>query len=239
MRRLVFLPGFSEDESIFRNLRALLPPQHEQLDVDYRPVLKDISWDELSIDNFIPQLIDYYQIQSDDILIGHSTGGWFSYNIKALLGCNICLIGAFSSARRTRGYKVIYKRKKLVKNLMRLGIIGPNLVRWRIVTKHRGKVSIPERKEAIRVWKETPNASIAKMFLLIDQTPLDDTIKADLRLHSKKDEIVFPPKSAPYVELDGDHFGISTHAEEYAAEINRWLNQLTSPQMEMHYEEKV
>ena len=60
--------------------------------------------------------------------------------------------------------------------------------------------------------------------LTVALTPIQtkNNIEPDLRIHSKKDLIIRPPKES-YVQIPGDHFSILTHPKEAAAAINDFL----------------
>ena len=103
MKKLFLMPGFGEDTFCFNELIPLIN-NHEFIHVDYRPVLDKFTFPFITVKQFATQLIKFYNIQPNDKIIGHSMGGYFSFQIREIQGNTICMIGSFNDPKKSIAY---------------------------------------------------------------------------------------------------------------------------------------
>ena len=99
--RLILIPGFGEDETIFDKIQDKLPG--EKLFLSLWHLLPNKSVKSLNAAVFAKELIERYQINKTDLIIGHSTGGWIALHIKNLVGCRIVQIASWTD--RNKSYR--------------------------------------------------------------------------------------------------------------------------------------
>jgi pimeloyl-ACP methyl ester carboxylesterase len=96
MKRLLLLPGYLEDTTVFDTLRPLLPAQ-SVLAIELEPEFA--QWRPTGAANavtFARHLARRYGIGPDDMLIGHSMGGWLAAHLKAQTGATAVLLSSFT-----------------------------------------------------------------------------------------------------------------------------------------------
>jgi hypothetical protein len=92
--KLIFIPGYGEDETIFDKIH--LPLQGEKVFLNLWKLLPDKPWRELNVAVFARHLTAQYNISASDVLIGHSTGGWVALHIKHLVNCPVIQIASWT-----------------------------------------------------------------------------------------------------------------------------------------------
>lgn len=90
--RLIFIPGFGEDPSIFDRIHPHV--KGEKIFLNNWVLLGDHPRSELNALLYARELADRFDIKRDDVIIGHSMGGWIAYHIKHLVRCPIIQIGS-------------------------------------------------------------------------------------------------------------------------------------------------
>jgi len=80
MVRLVFIPSFGTDSTLYDNLRSLAILKNECVFTEWLAVKKNDS-----LQDFALRFIDTYEIQSDDVLIGVSLGAVLAIEINKLI----------------------------------------------------------------------------------------------------------------------------------------------------------
>jgi hypothetical protein len=69
--RIILIPGFGEDESIFSKIHDKLPG--EKLFLSLWDLLPNKSRKTLNAEVFAKELIGLFQITHNDLIVGHST----------------------------------------------------------------------------------------------------------------------------------------------------------------------
>lgn len=213
--RLIFIPGFGETPSIFSQLAERLPG--EKLFVDNLDLLGIYPKPALTVAEYARQLIECHRIQGDDVIIGHSMGGWIALAIKQHLGCPIVQIASWTDPTNVF-----------------LPIKNPTVVFWLI--RHRWYFNQFTKQLLLRLgYRHKPSARVFSQVFqnLIDSSPefivnqvrlilsplnLGVDLQPDLRIHSVVDSIVRFPAQA-VVTVPGDHFNLFTHSQEVADAI--------------------
>ncbi|WP_266367295.1 alpha/beta fold hydrolase [Tellurirhabdus rosea] len=219
MPRVFFIPGFGESELVFSKIAPELPGDHTFVDV--WSLLGDQPRPTTTVPDFARELIDQYALTPDDLLIGHSMGGWIAYHIKQCVGCPIVQIASWTEADR-----VAFPLKNLavVAPLVRAGVVFTPLYKWMTVQlEYKKKPSRSIFEDAFDRLINSPKEAVVNQLRLI-LTPVKPLkpVVPDLRIHARADTIIKPPKE-PFHEVPGDHFTLFTHPETVVAPIRALL----------------
>jgi hypothetical protein len=217
MSRIIFIHGFGERESIFANIAPAIGRQQLMLNI----------WDELGnnpipdldVLNFSQKLIDKYQISTNDVIIGHSMGGWIAYHIKYLSKAKIIQIGSWSHPDRVI---VPLTNIKIIAWLVRNGLYFNNFMKWIFVSGYNGKPSQQLFNEIFTgLITANKQSVINQLTLILQPVPVLDVVP-ELRIHAIKDKVIRHPREVFY-EVPGDHFTLITHPETVIEPILAFL----------------
>lgn len=218
--RLIYIHGYVEDPSIFDNLAPLLPA-----DEVLRLNLQDdfVRWNPddqtVNVSSLATYLADVYQIGTDDVVIGHSMGGWIAANLKAQTGCGAVLISSYTD------------RAKLITPVRNIGLVRL-LVNWGVIQsqgfanyalkKYPFNQSRQLHKGLIGNMLAQPKRFIYQQMRVLMAKPHVPPASSDVRIHTRPDNVLrFPDE--PFHETAGDHFNLVFHPEEVAAPILAYL----------------
>lgn len=244
-KRIVLLPGFGEDKRIFRKIAPYLS-DYELLHVDYRSVLHRFTPENIELPDFISALHEHYGISQDDILIGHSLGGFISHRLRQQLGCDNCLIASFTNPKKI---KLPYNYKKLAKWFTDKGGFTSIPFRQIVRIKYRNSTALPDLENSLEVFAQYGKQDIYKLIRLIQPRwkgwldwlrPAPTELSPSLILHPQKDSIVAPPDEQ-HIKLPGNHFSPATHPEIVGRHLEAWLIRLKREKaldMEIEAEQK-
>ncbi|KAB7732101.1 alpha/beta hydrolase [Rudanella paleaurantiibacter] len=225
MKRLILIHGYLEDPGIFDHLAPLLMPAY------FVPVdLKDefARWQPkgpINARQLAQYLTDYYEITADDVLIGHSMGGWIAVNIKQLTGATTVQLGSWTNQKKIN-FPVTNLR------LLRLMLFGGITQSSWLMAFFKKQYPFAESRALYNQLvdggrlQERTYVYQQQMTLFGTVPPL--TVQPDLRIHARPDSIVFPPDE-PFAEVPGDHFSLYFHPEHVAQPILELLSQKASP----------
>lgn len=217
--RLIFIPGFGEDETIFEKIHPHLPG--EKIFLNIWELLPNHPRPGLTALQFAEELVRQYGITKADVVIGHSTGGWVAYHLKQLVPCPIILVASW-----TNPSKVVrpISNRQLIYLFVRKGLYFNPLVKYPLIwLKYRGK---PSRSIFSKVFD---NLIVGNKINVVNQlrlifNPVKEpiTVEPDLRIHARDDSIIRIPDQ-PFHEIPGDHFSLYTHPEETVRPILDFL----------------
>ena len=211
-QRLFLFPGFSEDVRIFSEMMPLLTPHYEVICPDYRPHF-DILWENntLHIASFVELLEKEYLIKENDLLVGHSFGGWVATNLQQRTKSKAVLIASFSHPHKVRRRWLIFNR--FTQFLAKKGLFKWKMVHKSILRKYLHLPTLPAIQKCIEVmktWEDKHLLTVAK--LIHKNPPILHFPYPILRFHGDKDIVVAPPEEE-YILLEGkDHFILHTDA---------------------------
>ena len=220
--RLFFIHGFGEDEVIFSKIAPKIAGEHIFVNVWH--LLGDDPRPDVNVIDFAKELVKHYTIAKNDVLIGHSMGGWIAYHIKHLTGSPIVQIGSWTHFDRVilpvSNVKIAYW---LVRNGLFFNGFQKELY---TLIGYRNKPS----KEIFRSVCDNLIAGnkgniINQLRLVLTPVPEQVTVKPDLRIHAVKDLVIRPPRE-PFHEVVGDHFTLYTHPELVYQPIETFLKTL-------------
>jgi len=221
--RLLFIPGFGEDETIFENLHPLLPG--EKIFLSFWKELPNKNSRQLNVAVFAKELVQKYGITQKDVVIGHSTGGWVALFFKQFVQCPIVQISSWTDPK-----KVVspVANRHLVYFLAKTGFLFNKPVQqWLLKNKYRDKPSAPVFRDVFTNLINGNKENVVNQLRLI-LAPVQQTItvRPDVVLHARADTIVrFPDGKVN--EVPGDHFALSTYPDLVAKPINQFLTSLS------------
>ena len=230
-QRLLLLPGFGEDERIFRNIISYFGAYNVEV-LDYTNVLPFFSYKSIHLESFIKSIIRFYAISDRDILIGHSLGGFIAHHIRQKTGSPICMHSSFTHPSKI---KILISNKLLVKKTVLNGLFNSLAFRKGAKLLHSTSASKRDMEYVIEKLNSYGNANILKLVYLffnrkkrilnwLRSRPAYD-FSPNLIIHPKNDNIVNPPDE-DYFEVNGDHFSIATHPQQSIFIISNWLREL-------------
>ncbi len=209
-KRLFLLPGFGEDAFCFNEIIPLIKG-YEFMHVDYRPVLDKFQFPLITVKQFSRQLIKHYNIKKEDKLIGHSMGGYFSFQIRELIETEICMIGSFNDTKKVMHIVPQFPRITLIAALT--GLIKTNFLKNFLLSKIND-----ERDKEIqsKIMDNFDNFTDNELALMIEMNygeKISSSLPNPLRIHDKADRIIAPPDEA-YFQVKGGHFCLNLYPKE-------------------------
>ena len=220
--RLLLLPGWGEDARIFRNLQPELAQHFSQVvNVTYRDVLLGMPA-RPQPEAFLERLIELYGIQPDDVVIGHSFGGWVAYQLNGRLGCPTAMLCSLSERRRVRPMLKLFMPVSWV---IRLGLFHTSFFQSFQRMRYRGKPSATEMDIVIQNFSQWSNTEIYQVLALMMQRIRKHEATNLLRIHAQQDELIRAPREM-HVVVPGDHFAPATHPEPILQRLEVWLGGL-------------
>jgi hypothetical protein len=220
--RIFFIPGLGEEISIFDKIKPFIPG--EKVFIENWTLLAYVPEKDITVLTYAKYLTERFQIKKEDILIGHSMGGWIVLGIKQIVGCRIIQIASWTDPRKI--IKVPIERH-LMYWLAKRGI-GFNHLFLHIIVWLRFKNN-PSREIFTKVFERmrTGNKEIVAKQLMVIFNPVKAfTVTPDLRIHAMGDFIVKYPDE-DFHPVPGDHFTLYTYPETVYKPIIKFLEQQT------------
>lgn len=217
-RRIILLPGFSEDAFIFDEIKTSFI-DFELVFVDYRKTLAECNLRNIDVWEFTKKLIKNYSITESDLLIGHSMGGYFSFAIRELISAEICMIASFNDPNKINR---ITKSKFISVLIARTGFIKSNYFQSMIKKPTIGKYFEKIFNAVIVNMKTFSHSQIAKMTALSFGDKLMSEKPNPLRIHARNDKIVRIPDDE-FSEAKMGHFCLVLEPKEVLIPILNWL----------------
>jgi hypothetical protein len=219
--RNILIPGFGEDEFIFERIHDKLPG--EKLSLSLWNLLPDKSVKTLNAEVFAKDLIGLFQISNNDLIIGHSTGGWVALHIKNIVGCPIVQIASWTDKR-----KVItpFANRHIIYFTAKTGLFFNDFMLRRTIKKYYQDKPSKEIFKAIFTKLKNGNRAnvVNQLRLIFNPYPGKLSVQPDLRIHARKDRVIRFP-DGPVHEVDGDHFSLYTYPEQVYPPIVGFMNQ--------------
>ncbi|XWW47346.1 alpha/beta fold hydrolase [Fibrella sp. USSR17] len=220
MPRLLYIHGYVENPTIFDKLSPLLPAESVvklNLQDDFarwNPVDSTVN-----VSTLAAYLAHTYQIGADDIVIGHSMGGWIAANLKAQTGSKAVLISSYTDVKKVVAFS---RNVKLLRLLVYAGLVQSRWLTNYALKRYPFDESRLLHKMLVGNMVSLPRRYIYQQLrvLLAPHAILPAT--PDLRIHTRPDNILRVPTES-YIETPGDHFNLVFHPETVAAPILAWL----------------
>jgi pimeloyl-ACP methyl ester carboxylesterase len=214
--KLLFIHGFVEDHTIFNEVRKTIT-QGEQIAIDLEKVLAD--WhdtpEDLDVQKMAVYLVNKYKITAHDCVIGHSMGGWIAAYMKEECGCKAILLASLTDQK-----KLItpLTNPTLIKYLIKYGIFQSPMMERFLKKDYKFKESKQLYDGLIDGLIRMDKKILYQQFQILFSKVKPLSIKPDLRIHARKDNIVrFPDEE--FMEVSGDHFSLVYHPNEVTSAI--------------------
>lgn len=222
LMRLILIHGYIEDASIFDNLAPLLLPA-TLLPID----LKDefARWNPtgpINARQLAQYLADYYQITADDVVIGHSMGGWVAINIKELTGATTVQLGSWTDKKKIN-FPV--KNLRVIRWMLNNGILQSNWLNSYFVKMYPFDESKDLYSKLLSASKRMSRVYIYQQMMTLFAPVPPLTVQPDLRVHARPDSVVKTPDD-PFHEVPGDHFSLYIYPELVAEPIRKVLGRV-------------
>lgn len=217
--RIFLIHGYVEDTTIFDQLISLLPP------ADFvRINLADEfgRWQPNGPVNvrFVAQyLTDQYKISVDDVVIGHSMGGWVAINIKQVSGAAAVQVASFTNQKKIR---FPTNNLTILKLLLNSGVTQGRTLNNYFIKQYPFAESRELYTRLVSGSMQMPRLYLWQQLQTLFATVPPLTVQPDLRIHARRDSVVGVPDET-FVEVPGDHFGLVFHPELVAAPIRSLL----------------
>lgn len=205
--KIYFIHGFGENEHIFDKIAPAL--SYPKIFVNVWEMLGNEPIEGLNVLNFAKVVVEKYNILPEDLVIGHSMGGWIAHHIKHFANCPIVQIGSWTEKDRviapTRNPKIVYFlcRKRLYINDFTLNLFS---------RLYKGKPSLEIFRDSFIRLINADNQAVINQLMLIFEPVEPIQTKPDLRIHAMKDRVIKPPKETFHL-VPGDHFTLITHPD--------------------------
>ena len=166
-------------------------------------------------------LINRFQIKKEDLVIGHSMGGWIALHVKQRVSCRIVQIASWTDSRKVikvpleRHLMFWLAKKGFGFNRFVLGLL--------VCLYYRNKPSCKIFVAIFERIRKGDKTIVAKQLMIIFN-PVEKTfpVAVNFRIHAKKDCIVKPPDQQFRV-VPGDHFSLYTYPETVYKPIAEFL----------------
>ncbi len=220
-KRLFLLPGFGEDTFCFNELIPFINQhKYEIIHVDYRPVLDKFTFPVITVQQFARQLIRIYGIRNGDKLLGHSMGGYFSFQIRELIDTDICMIGSFNDPQKVIHMLPQFPRITLLAALS--GLVKKKFLKDYLLAKIKDERYREIQSKIMDNFDNFTDNELALMIEMNYQQKINSSLPNPLRIHDKADRIVAAPDE-PYVQIGGGHFCLNLYPEETYAAMKDFL----------------
>ncbi len=216
MKRILFFPGFLEDGRTFEPLMPFFQGKYLIEMVHYRSLLDDIETNKPHITDFAQDIVVEHRITTEDILIGHSFGGWVIAHIQSKMAIKGILLSSFTQNDKVIGGKLGFT--KLGHWIIRKGIFKSWLFHFLGNLRYRNSKAKPAVEHCFEIATKWADIYHLKVIQLIGNQPDAKPILPPLRIHNNTDEVIRPPKEN-YISLGGHHFVHYIHAAETVAYI--------------------
>ncbi len=219
--RFIYIPGLGEEISIFDKIHPHIPG--EKVFIENWTLLANVPEKDLTVTVYAEYLIQQFQISNEDVIIGHSMGGWVALAIKQIAGCRVIQISSWTNGKKVT---TVPLNRDVMYTVAKQGWAFNDLSRDVLVwLYYRNK---PSRDIFILIFERlrTGNKQIVTRQLMLIFNPLKQpiTVSPDLRIHAKADHIVKYPDE-PFIEVPGDHFALYTYPSTVYNPIIQFLQQ--------------
>jgi pimeloyl-ACP methyl ester carboxylesterase len=207
MNRLILIHGYVEDPTIFDALWPLLPSAtvlaiNVETEFDRWPARTSVNAHALAV-----FLAKQHDITTDDVIIGHSMGGWIAINIKAVTGARAVQIASFTDQRKVVSpvYDAGILRFMAATGLLQAQF-SVDFIKKRYPFAESKALNFKLLDRLMTMRRDYIAWQLSVLFAPVP--PL--TVSPDLRIHATDDNIVRPPDE-PYTVVPGDHFCLVFH----------------------------
>lgn len=221
-KRLIFIHGNLDVPDSFAMLLPLLPPS-KTLCIDLEAAFD--KWDgavPVTVRTVAQRVATAYSIGPEDVLIGHSMGGWIAAHVKELTGASVIQLSSWTDPRKV---KAPIRRLGLIRAIINSGVVQHRLctgLARQLYPFRRSRTRI--RAALDRIQRMNPAYMIWQYELIFAAAP-PLTALPDLRIHDPHDFVISPPDE-PFVNVRGNHKLHVTNTPDVAEAIRAFLGTL-------------
>ncbi len=227
-RRILLLHGFGDDERSYEVLIPQLPETLQPEYVDYYTLCDDLPLKEVTAASYARRIIEKHQVTSDDILLGHSMGGYIAHAIRQQVDAPCVFIGSFSDPKKVR-YPVMYFW--LIRLAIFLGFFTTWFLRLGGWLKYRNAEGNEEATISAEALGRQTRHSLYRLLRTFFVDPPPPTPVPELAFHGTEDDVVAPPDFV-HLAMAGNHFINRTRVEIIVAHLSAWLDGRAYSQVE-------
>jgi len=209
-KRLFLLPGFGEDTFCFNEIIPYIKG-YEIIHIDYRISLNKFIFPIITRKQFCKRLIEQYNIQAEDKLLGHSMGGYFAFQIRELIGCEICMASSFNDTKKV--IHVVPKFPRTTQFGAITGLIKIPFIRKYMLSKIKDEQYRSVQEYIMQNFNRFTNKELGLMTEMLYDKSIISSLPNPLRIHDRKDKVIAPPDEA-YIQIDGGHFCLDLYPKE-------------------------
>lgn len=209
-QKIYLIPGYGEDYKAFRQLAPFLEG-FELIPVDYRDVLGKLPLWNVSSRRLAKQIASHYGIGEKDKLVGHSMGGYVSFQLRELQGNDICMIGSFSDPGKI--VHMVPNAPLMTPVFAGTGLSKTDWAKDYLRKRVAGRPFEGPMMEVVDNFKTFRNEELLKLSLLTLEKKRDSGLPNPLRIHADDDRTVRPPDEH-YHKVRGGHFCLNLHPDE-------------------------
>lgn len=217
--RIFLIHGYVEDPTIFDRLVPLLPPaEYVRINLADEFVSQQATgW--FTVRDLAQYLTDQYRITAEDVVIGHSMGGWTAINIKQVSGATCVQLASWTNQK-----KILFPTDNLtvLKLLLNSGLTQSRMLNDYFKKQYPFAESRELYNRLVDGSRQMPRQYLRQQLQTLFAKAPALTVQPDLRIHARPDNIVGPPDES-FVEVPGDHFSLVFHAELVAEPIRALL----------------
>jgi len=224
MLRLIYIHGYVEDPTIFDKLSPLLPTELVlMLNLQDEFARWNPADQTVNVSTLAGYLAQTHQIGADDVVVGHSMGGWIAANLKAQTGCGAVLISSYTDQRKLITFT---RNVRVVQWLVRLGVVQSGWFTNMTLRQYPFDESRALHKSLIGNMLRQPRRFVYQQLRVLMAPYPTPHATPDLRIHTLTDSVLrFPDE--PCHETPGDHFNLVFYPEAVATPILAWLKSWT------------
>lgn len=220
---IYFIHGFGETPSIFENIETEIIGNKAFIDVWKENVFLDI--DTINVKVFADFLVKKYKINNEDIVIGHSMGGWIALYIKQMCNCKIIQLASWTDPRKIL---VPTLNPAIVYFLFKTNIYINGITQFLFSLLYRNPNSKKMFIDTFQRLHNSPKIEVLKQLRIMFEPVNDATLMPELRVHALHDTVIKYPQES-FSVVPGDHFMLHTYPSETLVPILDFFNQYRNP----------
>ena len=148
-------------------------------------------------------------------------GGYFSFQIRELIGTEICMISSFNDPA-----KLIHIVPQIPRTTQLAALSG--LLKTELLKNYLlGKIK-DDRYKAVQIsvmnnFKNFTNMQLSLMLEMNMDSSIPSVLPNPLRIHDRRDRVVAAPDEQ-YIQVNGGHFCLNLYAQETHLAMQDFLN---------------